>query len=1057
MSGVRKPWQLLLQSIGWSFVAWVSCLATFGAATEEIPRDWKSTRSFLQSYCIDCHDDSLTKGGLDLEKLSNSPKLGSDFLTWEKAIEAVSAGKMPPKGKAQPNTAARKAWVEGLRTALSDHQRRHAGDPGIVRLRRLTGAEYDYAIQDLTGLNLELGSQFINDAVGGEGFSNVGEVQFLDESGLERYLEAAKTVATHAMIGASPLAFFPHRGLTGLEISAMERIQEVYRAHGFRKAAGEGAEPYGQDRYPKAFFVAWQYRHRQHSSKPKEELEDIAQREGIAPRFAKHVWSVLHAPSPSFPISEIAKLWSDLPTPTRRGKSIESEVRVQCADLHRKLDALQSALASGQGNNEEAPVLTAGIPKISEKRLLKLRLPVTPSHPVPTLHCRIRPIEASKDTPFAVVIRDLRTLLVDDSHRTLPFGIHPLGGKVSTNDLVISKADPFQLQFKAQPGVTNVGHNVEIELDVARTGDVLVQADFELESAGVQPPLMIALLADPAGQGFRRHQEGLGTFANHFPQVSHREPAPSDRDPIPAPYSNQYESPDRNYFHYTVKYHRDDAFLVEHMLDDNARLRLDEAWADLLLAFEYHDIKLRFLDRKYKLGLKNKTTDELTDSDLASWEQVPRDFAIALRTDKARLSDAWRRAEAGHLTGTLDFARRAWRRPLNASEQSELQAFYQRIRNEHRLSHADAIRSVLARILVSPSFLYRLEPRPERPSPSPLTPRQLAARLSFFLWSSIPDDELGRAADAGELDRPKGIEKQVRRMLQDPRSRRFSEQFFGQWFGFHKFDQHAQVDRVRFPEFTPALSAALYEEAVAFFEHITKQRRPVDEILNANYSFLNDALARHYQTATPAPLGDKIRIHRHPSGTASGLLRLGAVLTKTSTPLRTSPVKRGDWILRNVLGTPPPPPPPDAGSLASDDVLPDGLSVPERLEAHRKRESCANCHALFDPLGLGLERFDPIGRPRDRYRDGKPIDTTGTLADGSQIEGFEGLNAYLLKKRTLFHHTLSSRMLGFALGRKVLLSDRPLLNELVSACDRGDSVEDLAVRIANSTQFRLSR
>jgi hypothetical protein len=227
-------------------------------------------------------------------------------------------------------------------------------------------------------------------------------------------------------------------------------------------------------------------------------------------------------------------------------------------------------------------------------------------------------------------------------------------------------------------------------------------------------------------------------------------------------------------------------------------------------------------------------------------------------------------------------------------------------------------------------------------------------------------------------------------------------------------------------------------------------------MLFADYAFVNAQLARHY--GLPANDSDRLlkttatgQYHR------GGLLRLGAVLTVTSAPLRTSPVKRGDWILRRVLGTPVPPPPADAGSIAADDVQADRLTLRQRLDAHRRNATCANCHARIDPLGFALENYDTIGRWRERYRDEQPIDTSGMLSDGTEISGSSGLLDYLKAHEQQFHRTLSARLLGYALGRAELASDRPLLNDMAGELKRDGTFSALAAKVVSSEQFRYRR
>jgi hypothetical protein len=401
----------------------------------------------------------------------------------------------------------------------------------------------------------------------------------------------------------------------------------------------------------------------------------------------------------------------------------------------------------------------------------------------------------------------------------------------------------------------------------------------------------------------------------------------------------------------------------------------------------------------------------------------------------------------------LAFASRAWRRPLTVAETASLRTFYQRTRTAKGLDHDAAIRALLARVLVSPAFLYRVEtdaPGPERP----LNGFELASRMSFFLWSSIPDDELRRAAAAGELSRPALLARQVKRMTADPKARRFATEFFGQWLGFYQFDEYRGVDTGRFPEFTDEVKSAMYDEAISTFEHIVRRDRPVSEVLAADYTFLNKPLAKFYGIDRNVTSADRVELVEGASAfNRGGALRLGSVLTTTSAPLRTSPVKRGDWILRRILGTPTPPPPADAGNIAADDRTFNGLTLREKLAEHKRDATCANCHLRIDPLGFPLESFDAVGRARATYADGKPVDVTGEFADKTTIVGPDGLLRYLQEHDKQVVTTLAKKMIGYALGRTVRGSDRALIEAMARAGGRA-SVSDLAVTIVTSRQFR---
>jgi len=1017
----------------------------------------------LQKNCFECHDATVSEGGVNLERTTAASDVARDFMIWNRAARMVQEGKMPPAKREPLSSSERAQIVDAVRTTLDAHLAKHAGDPGPVALRRLTSAEYDFAIEDLTGLSLSLGRTFVNDAVGGEGFSNVGDVQFMEDSGLERYLEAAKTVADHAVIGSGPIRFYTDRGLTGLELSAMDRIQRIYRSNGFRTTAGEGAEPYGLAHYQNAFYAAWRYLHRTALGIGEADLGRLARDLHVPGPFVEHIWKVFNQPNPPFPMTRFIDAWRALPAPGSAEFQGDDQVRSGCRQISEELDAWQTALARHIGINEEAPVMTADFIRITNRASVRLQWTLSSSNAPAMVRLQLDSVLGDSHGQTFVIIRELLGLLTPETTNQFAFGRHPQGETVPPTSLVIHGTDPIVLRFKVPPGATNLSVQLNLELDSRQSEDRIIRCRATIDNA-TRPITRLALLAPDKSPLLDTIAGQLVAFAAALPQVSHREPAPSDRDPIPAPYDNKYESPDRNYFHYKVKYHRDDRFLAELILDAQERHDLDVAWADLLGAFDYHDLKLRFL--KGKVGGSNDvgTTSELTPEQIAQFPESVRSNVAALVADRKAVMEAHRAAEPRHIEDVLALAQRAWRRPIEAEESARLRRFYTDLRSPsgNALNHVAAVRALIARVLTAPAFLYRLEPPSRSDEAGPeriaLTDEALSSRLSFFLWASIPDDELRRAARAGELREVAGLVGQAQRMLRDPKARRLATEFFGQWFGFYGFERHDGVDRTRFPEFTDALRRSLYDEAVAFFGHIIEGNGPVDDILFTQDVFLNDELARHYALRTPNPLGSEIvRVRREDAPTRGGLLGLGAILTVTSPPLRTSPVKRGDWVLRQILGTPPPPPPANAGSIADDDVAADGLSVRERLARHSRQASCAHCHSRFDPLGFALEHFDPIGRWRDAYRDGHEIEASGTLQDGTTIRGLSGLEDYLRQQRPLFHRTLSAKLLGYALGRNELLSDRPLIDALVEDCASGGGFAQLALRLVSSPQFRYQR
>ncbi len=1057
----------LLPAIGGIALTVVLCLS----ATAEEPKLPPVAHGLFKQYCFDCHGSATAEGQINLEQMSAKPAFNTSFKKWEKVAAAVEASRMPPKDAEQPTAEQREQLIKLVRGELKAAAEQNAGDPGNVVLRRLTSAEYAYAIQDLTGLDLDLDREFVSDAAGGEGFTNVGTVQFLDDSGLERYLQAAKKVADHAVIGSGPLQFFSDPGKTGLELSAINRIRQIYRDYGFRTAAGEGGVPFGLDRYPNAFFAAWRYEHRAAPGLKDTPLGEFAKDEGLSPRFVEHVHSVLTSKSVSFPTAEIVARWRLLPVPTVSNDRAE-EVRALCDELYRFMSDWQVRLARAVGDDEEAPILSENTIQVRQKHSFVARFAWMEPPAKTRVQFAVLSGDPSRNVESVVVWKNPRMrfrrlssrrgeaeavseFVSEEALHAFAFGQHPRGGEVGPQDFVTVGSQSRMFDLEVPEGTRGLEVIVDVELDLARGEDCVVRASIIEGEDPAKVKTNSALLAEPDGKAFEVWKAGVIQFARLLPQVSQREAAPSDRDPIPYPFENTYNTPERNYFHTAVKYHRDDTFLYEYLLDEAARTRLDQAWSDLLGSFEYHDILLRFTAEKYKVDLAGRTVVYL---DKAWLDRVPPEagqYLRRLRDDYLRIKQDLHSAQPRHVAEAFNFASRAWRRPLTGDEKSRLAAFYEEQRNTAKLDHTQAMRALVTRVLVAPEFLYRAERASDAKVTAALTNHELASRLSFLVWSSLPDDELRRAAAAGELSDPVQLSKQARRMLVDPKARRFATEFFGQWLGFYQFDRYRGVDSEKFPEFNESLRAALYDEAISFFEHVVRADRPVQEILFADYAFLNDELAKHYEIENASLSSASSRIENMAASHRGGLMGLGAVLAVTSAPLRTSPVKRGDWILRRVLDTPVPPPPANAGSIAADDSPADGKTVRQRLEAHRSDAACVNCHSRIDPLGFALEHYDLLGRWRETYRNGDTIDDAITFGSGPPIAGPEGLRVYLRDHQDQFYRTLITKLLAYSLGRGELASDRALVEKMTAKVRAGEgTVADLVVEIVQSRQFR---
>ena len=372
---------------------------------------------------------------------------------------------------------------------------------------------------------------------------------------------------------------------------------------------------------------------------------------------------------------------------------------------------------------------------------------------------------------------------------------------------------------------------------------------------------------------------------------------------------------------------------------------------------------------------------------------------------------------------------RAYRRPVTADEISGPMAFYREGRAAGKFE--DGISTALSAILVSPRFLFRVEEDPAGTAPGTVyrvDDLTLASRLSFFIWSSIPDDELRLLAVAGKLSDAAVLEQQVRRMLADAKASALVKNFANQWLQLRNLDS-VTPDLRQFPDFDDNLRQAFREETELFFESVFREDRSVVDLLQANYTFLNERLARHY--GIPHVEGSRFRrVALTEQDRRGGLLRQGSILTVTSYANRTSPVIRGNWILDNILGTPTPPPPPDIPAL--DDAVVDAtLPMRARLAVHREKKSCAVCHNLMDPVGFSLENYDAVGRWRINEGDG-PVDASGGLPDGQLFQGVSGLERGLLVRPELFARTVTEKLLTYALGRGLEFTDAPAVRRILS-------------------------
>ncbi|HUS08814.1 MAG TPA: DUF1592 domain-containing protein, partial [Bryobacteraceae bacterium] len=569
-------------------------------------------------------------------------------------------------------------------------------------------------------------------------------------------------------------------------------------------------------------------------------------------------------------------------------------------------------------------------------------------------------------------------------------------------------------------------------------------------------------------------------------------------------------------FHNVMGYFRDDTPLIELILDAKRKKELDRLWDefDFIADFTTRTWVQYFFNQSGEVEGKGRESGSVRPSDkevaaepvifglreayLAKAESSNNPVAMeSIRDHFQRVNTAIRSvermratAEPRHLEALLKLAARAFRRPLTRIEREDMLAYYRRLRAQSGLTHEEAIRDSIVSVLMSPDFCYRidlLESRtggvaPRNPARStaiqsftapqqtarpaaakglgtPLSGYALASRLSYFLWSSMPDEELLAHAAAGDLQKQPVLMAQIRRMLKDKRAQGLAVEFAGNWLDFRRFEQHNAVDRERFPSFNNELRQAMFEEPVRFMVDVVQNNRSVLDLLYGNYTFVNPVLARHYGIPEIAGNNDKwLRVEDAGRYGRGGLLPMAVFLTQNAPGLRTSPVKRGYWVVRRVLGETIPPPPATVPELPRDEAKSD-LPLRDMLAKHRENPACASCHARFDSLGLAFEGYGPIGETRTKDLAGRPVDTHAVFPGGSDGAGFAGVQAYIRERRQApFLDNLSRKLLSYALGRSLTLSDESTIDRMQArlATD-GYRFASLVETVVASPQFLTKR
>ena len=940
------------------------------ARAESLQATFEETvRPVLQANCVECHNGETTEGDLDLSADDNLASVIKNFRRWSGVLDRLEAGEMPPEdAEHQPSPVERAAVIAWIEQVKVAEAARTEGDPGIVLPHRLSSSEYNYTIRDLTGVDIQPAAAFPVDPANEAGFDNSGESLAMSPALLKKYLGAASKVAEHLALTPSGFEFAPHPVITPTDRDKFC----VNRIIDFYRRQ--------RTDYAVYFETLWRFQNREELGHGDATLTQLSRERGLSERYCKTLWQLL-------------------------GDEVEAD------------DAVGPIAA------------------------LRLSFHELPDASTPE---NISAAVAGCQT-MASFVSSLRASLVPEVANLTSPKIHN-----GSQALVLWKNRQF---------VANRRRYIDSELP---------RGDFGLKQES-QAANAMAVGDDTDVTAYKK---GLTQFCDVFPD----EFFVSERARVYLDQKSEKKLKGRFLsagFHSQMGYFRDDAPLCDLMLDDEDRAELDRLWLELdfvasapmrqyagFIWFDRTDsvfMRDRVFDR-YRAEDKDCTSAEkvagLADEYCAKAERAgASDQALAaLRYYFDDMNKTFRyleklsiESQPRQVDALIEFAERAYRRPLSAGEVASIRSFYDSMRQDEGLSHENAIRDGVIAVLMSPHFCYRIDESRDAAregasadtaaaAVQPLSDYSLANRLSYFFWSSMPDDELLELAANDRLHEPDVILAQTRRLLADDRVDGFVTEFAGNWLDFRRFTEHNGVDRERFPVFTDELRHAMAEEPIRFCRDLIARDGSVLDFLYAEYTFVNPVLAQHYG-AEPEILSDAseqwIRWDGARQHGRGGLLPMAVFLTHNSSGLRTSPVQRGNWLIKRMLGEKVPAPPATVPDLPSDESKLGDLTLRETLARHRQDVACAGCHNRIDSMGLVFEGYGPIGEVRDVDLGGRAIDDSAVFPDDSEGSGLVGVLAYIQTSREVdFIDNLCRKLLAFGLGRTLQLSDESIIADM---------------------------
>jgi hypothetical protein len=925
-------------------------------------------RPILQIHCLNCHSTKEQKGDLDLE----ASDIHQEPHVWENVLDQIELGEMPPKKEKPLSSEEKTQLVSWVRGTLDQIALANAGDPGPVVLRRLSNMEYTYTIRDLTGIDsLDPAREFPVDGAAGEGFTNAGAALVMSPALLTKYLDAAKDIANHAVFTPTGFHFSPSTSSQDWTDEMLAKIREFYARF---TTSGNGTavdlqgikfDTNGGGLLPLEKYI--------------EATRDSKAAVSLNAKYLHSLRTALESHKPSLILDIVRQQW--------RAGTPATDIATTITQWQRALWRFTTIGHIGKLNGPRA-------------------------WQVPVL-----PLAASEELRFKPPV----------GRETV---LHLVTHHLDAAAKVIWEKARLIAPGKPDRAVGIIGETVAIPADIDKDTEFVIDARLHPESQGAvqvrlltSKPTTSALVASNV---IINKPKKKGTWSDGEKAISYDAPIlvadksathrrlvaeiAEFRALFPAALCYTKIVPVDEVVTLTL-FHREDDHLKRLMLDDAQIGEIDRLWDELHFVSESRLKQVDVFEQLWQFATQ--------DADPSAFEPLREPILKAAATFK----EQQKAADAVQRQAVINFAAKAWRRPLSDKEIASLRTFSPRL--------------MLARVLTSPAFLYRGEKAREKTSP--VSDDELATRLSYFLWSSAPDEELRSA----NLQDTATLAAQARRMLTSDKVRRLATEFGCQYLHVRDVATLDEKSERHFPTFL-SLRDDMQEEVTRFFIDLIQNNRSVLTLLDADYSFVNAELAKHYGFQVKGDDWQRVE-SMHDQG-RGGILGFAATLAKQAGASRTSAILRGTWLSEVILGDKLPPPPKGVPVLPEE--APKDLSERQLIERHSRDSNCRGCHKRIDPFGFALEGFDAIGRARQ-------ADTKTTLFDGTAVDGLTGLRDYLLTtRRDDFLRQFSRKLLGYALGRSVQLSDKPLIDAMVKSDLR---IGTLVALIVQSPQFKQVR